>query len=84
MPIQKIDTRDPKLLDELEGLDDIFTGFEDGEIFNNILDEADNDVLDDNQYGVQYEVVFKSQDKEKIEKIKALWDSMEAEKNEQA
>ena len=72
------------LLDELEGLDDIFTGFEDGEIFNNILDESDNDVLDDNQYGVQYEVVFKSQDKEKIEKIKALWDSMEAEKNEQA
>ena len=71
------------LLDELEGLDDIFTGFEDGEIFNNILDESDNDVLDDNQYGVQYEVVFKSQDKEKIEKIKALWDSMEAEKNEQ-
>lgn len=72
------------LLDELEGLDDIFTGFEDGEIFNNILDESDNDVLDHNQYGVQYEVVFKSQDKEKIEKIKALWDSMEAEKNEQA
>lgn len=71
------------LLDELDDLDDIFTGFEDGEIFNNILDETDNGVLDDNQYGVQYEVVFKSPNKEKIEKIKALWDSMEAEKNEQ-
>lgn len=60
------------LLEELEGLDNLFTGFETSDIFNNILDEKDNEVLDKNKNGVVYELTFSTQNEEVFEKIKQL------------
>lgn len=62
-----------KLLEELEDLDDIFTGFEDGEVFNEVLDETDNSVLDENEKGVTYIVKFQSGDKGLIERMVEIW-----------
>ena len=68
------------LLEELDGLDDLFTGFDLSEFENmTVLDEKDNSVIEDNEYGLTYEVVLRSEDKAKIEKIKAIWDAMENE-----
>ena len=68
------------LLEELEDLDDLFTGFDFSGLDNMaVLDEKDNSVVEDNEYGLTYEVVLRSEDKAKIEKIKAIWDSMENE-----
>lgn len=59
-----------KLLEELDGLDDIFTGFEESEIFDGTLDDInDSGVLDENEYGVTYSVTIKTSDKEKLERI---------------
>lgn len=66
-----------KLLEELDDLDDIFTGFELSDVFDNTLDEKDNSALDDNEYGVTYEVVFRSEDQEKIKRIQSMWEQME-------
>ena len=66
-----------KLLEELDDLDDIFTGFELSDVFDNTLDEKDNSALDDNEYGVTYEVVFRSEDEEKIKRIQSMWEQME-------
>lgn len=66
-----------KLLEELGDLDDIFTGFELSDVFDNTLDEKDNSALDDNEYGVTYEVVFRSEDEEKIKRIQSMWEQME-------
>lgn len=69
-----------KLLEELDDLgDDVFTGFDIGELFDNTLDEKDSSALDDNEYGVTYEIVFRSEDEEKIERIKKIWDGLEYE-----
>ena len=70
------------LLEELEGLpDDIFTGFDESELFDkvnfddiNILNEKDNSVLEENSEGVVYKITFESQDKTKIEKVKLYWE----------
>lgn len=68
------------LLEELDGLDDLFTGFDFSGLDNMaVLDEKDNSVIEDNEYGLTYEVVLRSEDKAKIEKIKAIWDAMENE-----
>lgn len=66
-----------KLLEELDDLDDIFTGFELSDVFDNTLDEKDNSALDDNEYGVTYEVVFRSENEEKIKRIQSMWEQME-------
>lgn len=66
-----------KLLEELDDLDDIFTGFELSDVFDNTLDEKDNSALDDNEYGVTYECVFRSEDEEKIKRIQSMWEQME-------
>lgn len=66
-----------KLLEELDDLDDIFTEFELSDVFDNTLDEKDNSALDDNEYGVTYEVVFRSEDEEKIKRIQSMWEQME-------
>lgn len=58
------------LLQELSELEDIFTGFNESEIFNDILDETNNSVLKDNEEGVIYNITFKSQDKNLINEIK--------------
>lgn len=60
------------LLEELQGLTDIFTGFEIGDIFADDLDEKDNSVLDENENGVIYKITFQTQNKELIEAIKKI------------
>ena len=40
-----------KLLEELDELDDIFTGFDESEIFRDVLDEKDNSVIEENEKG---------------------------------
>lgn len=56
------------LLEELEDLDDIFTGFDFSEQFEDILDESDTDIL-----GVEektYKIIVKSVNKEEIDKVR--------------
>lgn len=65
------------LLEELEDLGDLFTGFDISEDFNTVLDETDNTVLIDNDDGVSYEVTFRSQDEKKIDKITELWEGLD-------
>lgn len=69
------------LLEELESLSpDLFTGFDESELFDHttseaeIMDESDNDVLEENEQGVMYEITFKSQDQTKIQAIKQYWE----------
>lgn len=66
------------LLEELADIgDDFFTGFDFGDIMNfDVLDEEDNSVIEENEYGVTYECVIRSSDKSKIEKIKKIWEEM--------
>lgn len=70
------------LLEELEGLDQIddsiFTGFEWGDLFNNVLDETDKTAVVDNDTGVVYEITFKSDTKDKIDEIIGLWEQLGA------
>lgn len=70
------------LLQELEDLSglDLFTGFDFDNIPSlDILNEKDNDVIDENEEGVTYEAVFRSMNKDKIDRIKEMWDAMEDE-----
>ena len=63
------------LLEELEDIGDMFTGFELPKLEGlGILDETDNDVITENDLCTTYEIVIRSSDKEKIERIKQLWD----------
>lgn len=69
------------LLEKLESLSpDLFTGFDESELFDHttseaeIMDEGDNDVLEENEQGVMYEITFKSQDQTKIQAIKQYWE----------
>jgi len=66
------------LLEELEGLDglDLFTGFDESDLFDNVLDENDRDAVLENDVGIVYEIVFKSEDKSKIDKIIAEWEKI--------
>lgn len=74
------------LLEELEDLNfEIFTGFEQSDIFNDIkltdgleeLDEKDNSLLEENKDGVVYVVQFKTQNEELINKIKNVINGVE-------
>lgn len=68
------------LLEELDLIpDDLFTGFDISEIFDNSIDEAYNSILQENTAGVVYEVVFKSESAEKIDKIRELWEKIDDE-----
>ena len=72
------------LLEELEFLKpfELYTGFEYTSFAEAMaLDEGNNGVVSDNTDGVYYEVVFKSESKEKIEKIKELWEGLENEED---
>lgn len=62
------------LLEELNSISkDLFTGFVFGEMVNfDTLDETDNAVIEENESGVLYELVYRTMDKEKAEKIKDL------------
>lgn len=62
-----------KLLEELDSLgDDTFTGFDQSEIFDEVLDETDNTVIDDNEAGVTYGLSYKTQNKAVFDKIVAM------------
>ena len=63
------------LLEELEDIGDMFTGFDLPKLEGlGVLDETDNAVIEENEYGVTYEIVIRSEDKEKIAEIKKIWD----------
>lgn len=68
------------LLEELEELAqidcDLFTGFDVGDLFDDTLDESDASPVTDNDIGVVYEVVFKSEDPGKIDRIWEIWETV--------
>lgn len=64
-----------KLLEELDGLDDIFTGFVESDFFDT-LDDTDFDALEENTDGIEYEIKFKSGNKEKIQNILDEWNKL--------
>lgn len=65
------------LLEELEEIGpDLFTGFDTSDLFDDTLDESDNDVLEDNENGVVYTVQLKTQDKDRAESVKAFIESV--------
>lgn len=67
------------LLGELEELADfdLFTGFTFADMEGlDVLNEKDNAAVEDNEDGVTYELVCRSMNLERVEKIKALWEEM--------
>lgn len=68
------------LLEELDEIsrfaDDLFTGFDTSELFNDTLDEAANTILTENEPGIVYEIVFKSEDVGKIDRIREAWEKI--------
>lgn len=63
-------------LDEIGQLgDDLFTGFTLGDTFD-ILDEEDKSPVTENEFGMTYELVLKSDDKEKLKQIQKIWEDM--------
>lgn len=62
-----------KLLQELEELDklseDVFTGFESSDYFEDVLDESDNEPIQENDSGVTYKLTFTTQNKETLEQV---------------
>ena len=69
------------LLEELEAIEldggaDLYTGFEESLFTDGVLDETDNEVLLNNEDGIIYEAVFKSDNKAKIDKIIELWNGL--------
>jgi hypothetical protein len=67
------------LLEELTALDDTdwFTGFDFADLDGlDVLNEKDNSAVEDNEEGVTYEVVCRSMNRERVEKIQKLWEEM--------
>jgi site-specific DNA-methyltransferase (adenine-specific) len=63
------------LLSELDSIgEDIFTGFETSELFDFKFDEKNNDVLENNEDGVFYELRIRSANLELLEQTKAFYD----------
>lgn len=61
-----------KLLEELSGLDGIFTGFTESEYFSEtveMIDEKDNTILDDNEDGIKYKLTVETANKDIIDAI---------------
>ena len=46
------------------------------------LNELDNSPILDNEEGVMYEVTFRSQDESRIDRIKDMWESLNADAEE--
>lgn len=65
-----------KLLDELEGLEDMFTGFDINDFDGTVLDERNSTMITDDDFESMYEVVFRSKSADKIEEIKRLWEEL--------
>ena len=67
-----------KLLDELDSIgDDVFTGFTTSDIFDDVLDETQNYVLQNNEAGVTYSLSLKTQNKQLFEQVKELVETYE-------
>lgn len=65
-----------KLLQELQDIDeDIYTGFKESSIFEDVLDESDNSPVTENDKGVTYKITFSTQNKEVFERIKEYAES---------
>lgn len=67
------------LLEELDVLNetDWFTGFDFGDLDGlDVLNEKDNSAVEDNEDGVTYEVVCRSMNRERVEKIQKIWEEM--------
>jgi site-specific DNA-methyltransferase (adenine-specific) len=60
------------LLDELDGIGDLFTGFEPGDVFD-IYDEGSSP-LAGNAKGVTYELTLKSADRERLLRVRDMWE----------
>lgn len=63
-----------KLLEELDGLNDIFTGFNESDFFTDDLEDVDfdlndKDILKDNEAGVKYHINYSTNDKSKYDRI---------------
>lgn len=72
-------------LDAIANLDcDLFTGFEMAEMPEMDLysENGSDNKLTADEVGAMYEVVFKSESKEKIDQIKAVWEEMTADDDE--
>lgn len=67
------------LLDELEDLEDVFTGFEGFSIDAQVLNEKETSLLNEDDFDTMYEVVFRSKSSDKIEKIKIMWEELDEE-----
>lgn len=66
------------LLTELDEIaDDLFTGFDLGGLFDDVLDENDNTPVEENTDGVTYEIVARSQSREKIEELQHVWEELQ-------
>lgn len=66
------------LLTELDEIaDDLFTGFDLGGLFDDVLDENDNTPVEENTDGVTYEIVARSQSREKIEELQRVWEDLQ-------
>ena len=64
-----------KLLEELKGLDDIFTGFIESDYFEDEDVEVNpdtKDILQENQDGIIYHIDYKTKDKDKYDRIMAI------------
>ena len=71
------------LLEELGDLGDLFTGFTFEELEDlALLDESDKSVIEDNEFGAIYEIVFKSESQDKIKNIQKIWEEMNEKSSE--
>lgn len=59
-----------KKLGLLEVPNDLFTGFDESEIFDDVLNESDASILDDIDEGITYTINFKTQNKVLYQRIK--------------
>lgn len=71
-----------KLIKELDGLSDqLYTGFKESSVFEDVLDESDNSPITENNKGVTYSLKISTQDKNKFDKIKQYSDEVLAIEN---
>lgn len=61
-----------ELLDELGSIDmsKVFTGFTSADVFDDVLDETDNEPIKENNKGVTYSISLKTQNQDTYEKVK--------------
>lgn len=60
------------LIQELEGCEGLFTGFEEGSLFDDTLDEGDRGFLEDPVPGEEYVLTFRTGDREQFEEVRSM------------